>query len=183
MGTTVAKGNLFLSTMHSEGLAGKTETFVRYGFTERFEAGFGYLWQQGIVRPLASYTWITEKNTHPSLTTGLMFDALGGGRQGVFASVAKAIPFTEGRSASLYVGGAKISNEDLARFIAGVNVPLMRGVNASVQYDGNHPNVGLVAAVGSIKGVPVQVGIVAAQGKEFGPLAAMNLPLVRRPTH
>lgn len=47
--------------MHSERLAGKTKTFLRYGATHRLEIGFGYLWEQDVVRPLASYTLVTER--------------------------------------------------------------------------------------------------------------------------
>jgi hypothetical protein len=166
--------------MHSEGLAGKTETFVRYGLTQRLEAGFGYLWKQGIVRPLASYTLVTEKGHRPSLTGGLMYDSLGGGRQGVFISVAKGFARTPlGVPASLYVGGAKISGESGARFIAGLNVPLNERVTASVQYDGRYPNFGVTAHVATVGGAPIRLGVVAAEGDKFGLLIATSIPLGR----
>ena len=166
--------------MHSEGLAGKTETFVRYGVSERMELGFGYLWKQDIVRPLASYTVMKEKGDRPSLTTGLMFDSLGGGRQGVFATFEKSFRAGTERTGSLYVGGAVISNEDRARLLAGLHVPLGRVFSASVQFDGKYANLGLTAAAGRIGGAPVHLGIVAARGREFGPLIATHLPLSRR---
>ena len=178
MGSTIPKGQLFFSTMHSEGLAGKTETFVRYGVTRRLEAGFGYLWKQGVVRPLASYALVEEKKKRPSLTGGLMYDSLGGGRQGVFLSLAKGFRKTPlGVPASLYVGGAKISGEGGGRFIAGANVSVTKWLTASVQYDGKYPNFGLTAKVATIGGAPVRVGVVAAKGDQFGPIIATSIPL------
>lgn len=167
--------------MHSEGLAGKTETFARYGVTRRFEAGFGYLWKQGIVRPLASYALLTEKHHRPSLTGGLMYDSLGGGRQGLFLSVAKGFKETPlGVPVNLYVGGAKISGESGGRFIAGFNVPVNRWLTASMQYDGKYPNLGVTARVATIGGAPIRVGVVAAEGDKFGPIIAASIPLGRR---
>ena len=167
--------------MHSKGLAGETETFVRYGVTRRFEAGFGYLWKQGIVRPLASYTLLEEKEARPSLTVGLMYDSLGGGRQGTFVSVARGFRETPlGIPAHLYVGGAQISGEDGARFIAGVNLPVTEWLTASLQYDGRYPNVGVTAKVATIGGAPIRLGLVAAQGDKFGPIIATSIPLGRR---
>lgn len=165
--------------MHSEGLAGVTETFLRYGVNERLEVGFGYLWKQDVVRPLASYTLLTEKEKRPSVTAGQMFDSLGGGRQGVFATTEKSFEVRPGLRGSIYVGGAKISNEDRAGFIAGLNVPLTDAITTSVQYDGKYANLGLTARVGSIRGVPVRLGIVAAKARHFGPLIATDIPLSR----
>lgn len=166
--------------MHSEGLAGKTETFVRYGFTRRFEAGFGYLWKQGVVRPLASYAFLEEKKGRPSLTGGLMYDSLGGGRQGVFLSLAKGFSETPlGVPVNLYAGGAKISGESGARFIAGFNLPLNRWLTASMQYDGKYPNFGVTAKVATVGGAPIRIGIVAAEGDKFGPIIATAIPLGR----
>ena len=179
MGATVRQGHVFFSTMHSEGLAGKTETFLRVGVTPRLEAGFGYLHHQGIARPLASYTLVTESAARPSVTTGLMYDSLGGGRQGVFLSLAKGVRTPLGIAASVYVGGAKITNENNARLIAGANVPLSRRVSASVQFDGRYANLGLTGQVGSISGVPIRLGIVAARGDQFGPLMAVSAPMAR----
>ena len=167
--------------MHSKGLAGETETFVRYGVTRRFEAGFGYLWKQGIVGPLASYAFVEEKKARPSLTGGLMYDSLGGGRQGVFLSLARGFQETPlGVPVNLYVGGAKISGESGARFIAGFNVPINRWLTASMQYDGKSPNFGVTAKVATLGGAPVRIGIVAAEGDRFGPIIATSIPLGRR---
>lgn len=167
--------------MYSQGLAGRTETFVRYGFTRRFEAGFGYLWKQDIVRPLASYAFLEEKKDRPSLTGGLMYDSLGGGRQGVFLSLAKGFQETPlGVPINLYVGGARISGESGTRFIAGFNVPINQWLTASMQYDGRYPNIGVTAKVATIGGAPVRVGVVAAEGDKFGPIIATSIPLGRR---
>jgi len=167
--------------MHSEALAGKTETFVRYGVSRRLELGFGYLWKQSVVRPLASYQFVTEHKSRPALTGGLMFDSLGGGRQGTFLSVSKGFKRTPlGVPASLYIGGAKITGEDGGRFIAGLNVPVNDWLIASVQYDGRYPHLGLTARVGTIHGAPVRLGVVAAKGTEVGPIIAVGIPLGRR---
>lgn len=173
------KGALFVSTMTSSGLAGRTETFVRYGLTRRLEVGFGYLWDPGIVRPLASYTLLPETRDRPSLTAGLMFDSLGGGRQGVFVSAAKIVGRAHGLPISGYVGGAQITNEDDPRFIAGVSLPLCRRVIASVQYDGRFFHPGLSARVGQVAGAPMYLGMVAARGNRLGPLLAVRAPLGR----
>ena len=181
MGATIPEGRLFLSTMHSEGLAGKTETFARYGFTRRFEAGFGYLWKQGIVRPLAGYTLVTEKAPRPALTGGLMYDSLGGGRQGAFLSLSRGFEKTPlGVPVSLYAGGARISGEGGVRFIAGFNVPVTGWLTASLQYDGRYPNFGVTARVGSIHGSDVRLGVVAAEGDKPGPIIAVAIPLGHR---
>ncbi len=164
--------------MHSEGLAGETETFVRYGVSRRLEMGFGYLWKQGIVRPLASYLFVTEEKSRPALTGGLMYDSLGGGRQGVFVSASKGFRKTPlGVPLSLYLGGTQISGEDHPRLIAGLSVPVNRWLTASVQYDGKHPHLGLTAKVGSIRGSDLRVGVVAAEGDKIGPIIAVGLPL------
>ena len=167
--------------MHSPGLAGQTETFVRFGVTPRLELGFGYLWKQGIARPLATYNLVPETATRPALTAGLLMDSLGGGRQGVFASLAKNIEASTGVPASLYVGAAKISNERGTRFIAGTNVRLSRNLNASAQFDGRYVNVGLNTQIGTVGGLPVRFGLVAARGDQVGPLVSTVVPLGERP--
>ena len=165
--------------MHSEGLAGTTETFLRYGVTPRFEVGLGYLAEQNTIRPLASYTLVPETPGRPSVTTGLMFDSLGGGRQGVFVSVAKDLQQPLGVPASLYVGGAKITNEGGVRFLAGTNVRLSRRVSASMQFDGRYANFGVTTEVARVAGTPVLFGLVAAGGDKVGPLIATSMPLTR----
>lgn len=165
--------------MHSEGLAGGTETFLRYGVTPRLEVGFGHLARQNTVRPLASYTLAPETAGRPSLTTGLMFDSLGGGRQGVFLSVAKDLQGVAGIPASLYLGGAKITNENGLRFLAGTNVRLTNKINVSVQYDGRYANFGVTTEVGVVNGAPIRFGLVAAGGDRIGPLIATSLPVGR----
>ncbi len=166
--------------MHSEGLAGKTETFVRYGLTGRLEVGFGYLWKQNIIRPLATYTLMPETRERPALTAGLLLDSLGGGRQGVFATVAKDIERTTGVPLSLYVGAARISNEKKLRPLVGGNARLTRRLNASAQFDGRYVNLGLVANVGTVGGLPVRLGIVAARGDQIGPLVTTSVPVMHR---
>ena len=163
--------------MHSEGLAGKTETFVRYGFTPRFEAGFGYLWKQGIVRPLASYVLITEKARLPSLTAGLMYDSLGRGRQGIFLSAAKDLSKALGIPSSFYLGGAKVNNWNEPRFIAGGSAAPTAWSNLSIQYDGRYANLGLALRIGRFHGGVVHLGVVAAHGDRFGPLLAIETRL------
>ena len=163
--------------MHSEGLAGKTETFVRLGITSRLEMGFGYLWKQGIVRPLGTYTLVTETEERPAWTVGLLTDSLGGGRTGVFTSVARDIEERSGVPMSLYVGLARVSNEEHTRLLAGANYRLTKRLNLSAQFDGRHVNLGLVGQAGMIGGVPIRIGIVAAKGGKIGPLAAVALPL------
>ena len=167
--------------MHSEGLAGETETFVRYGVSRRLEVGIGYLWKPGNVRPLASSTFVTETDDRPAFTAGLMHDALGGGRQGVFVTASKALPRTMlGMPVSVYGGGAQISGESGPRFIGGLNVPFNDWLSASVQFDGKYVHPALTARVGRVKGAPVRLGIVAAQGDKLGPLIAIDVPLGRR---
>jgi hypothetical protein len=179
MGATIPKGHLFLSTMHSERLAGKTETFLRYGVTSRLEVGFGYLWQQDVVRPLASYTVLQEQQRRPALTGGLFFDALGGGRQAVFISASKSLQMVVGVPASVYVGGAKITNEDRLRLLAGGNVSLNPWLNGSLQYDGKATHLGLTARVGRLGERPVFIGLVLSSGSALGPIVATDVPLFR----
>ena len=167
--------------MHSEALAGKTETFVRYGVSRRLELGFGYLWEPDIVRPLASYLFVTEEKSRPALTGGLMYDSLGGGRQGGFVSASKSFASTPlGVPVNLYVGGAQISREDDPRFIAGLNVPVNRWLTASVQFDGKHPHLGVTGKVGSIRGSDIRLGVVLSEGDKLGPIIAVGIPLGRR---
>lgn len=167
--------------MHSEGLAGKTETFVRYGLTPRLEVGFGYLWKQGIVRPLGTYTLVTETVQRPAWTVGLLTDSLGGGRTGVFTTAARDIEKGTSLPLSLYVGVAKVSNEgNFTRFLTGTNVRLGRAMNFSMQFDGRYVNLGLTAQVGRIGSVPVRLGVVGARGSRLGPLASALFPLERK---
>ncbi|MDX1931747.1 MAG: hypothetical protein SFU56_04005 [Capsulimonadales bacterium] len=164
--------------MHSDGLAGKTETFVRYGVTPRLEVGFGYLWKQSIVRPLATYTLLPETAARPAWTTGVLTDSLGGGRSGLFTTLAKDIEENTRLPLSLYIGTAVVSNErDRWRFLTGANVRVARGLNLSAQFDGRYVNLGLVGQVGTVGGVPIRLGIVAARGNKIGPLAAASFPL------
>jgi hypothetical protein len=178
MESTLPKGHLFLSTMHSERLAGKSETFLRYGVTARLEVGFGYLWQQDVVRPLASYTLLQERQRRPALSGGLFFDALGGGRRAVFVSASKNLRTVLDVPATMYVGGAKISNEHRLRLIAGSNVALNSWLNGSIQFDGKTSHLGLTARVGRLSGRPVFVGLVLTGGSAIGPIAATDIPLV-----
>ena len=162
--------------MQSEALAGKTETFLRYGVSPRLELGVGYLWKQKIARPLGTYALVTETEARPAWTVGLLTDSLGGGRTGIFTSVAKDIEQRYGVPLSLYVGVARVSNEDYTRFLTGTNVRLTNKLNLSFQFDGRYVNLGLVGQVGMAGGVPIRLGIVAAKG-ETGPLVAALVPL------
>lgn len=166
--------------MHSKGLAGETEIFVRYGVTDRLELGLGYLRKQDIVRPLVSYVLVPETADRPSLTTGAMIDALEEGRQMVFLSTGKSFPTKLGMPVNIYAGIAQITTRSETRFIGGILVPVARGLNASVQFDGRYANVGLTARVGTVGGAPVYFGIVAAKGNRFGPLVATSFPLSSR---
>ncbi len=95
----------------------------------------------------------------------------------MFASVAKNIEQSTGVPASVYVGAAKISNERGTRFITGTNVRLGRNLNASAQFDGRYLNVGLNTQVGTVGGLPVRFGLVAARGDQVGPLVSTVIPL------
>ena len=166
-----------MSTMSSKALAGETESFVRYGVTDRLELGFGYLWRPKVVRPLASYTFVKETRDHPSLAAGLMFDSLGGGREGVFVSAGKNLNDKFRIPATAYVGGAMVSNEDSPRLIAGVNYFLNRGLTLSAQFDGKYSHLGLIASAGRLGSAPVRLGVVYSKNRYFGPLIAVNFPL------
>lgn len=165
--------------MHSKGLAGETEIFVRYGVTDRLELGFGYLRKQDIVRPLVSYVLVPENRTRPSLSTGAMVDSLEDGRQMVFLTTGKSFPTKLGVPVNIYAGIAQVTTRSESRFIGGILVPLAKGLNASVQFDGRYANVGLTARVGTVGGAPVYFGIVAARGTRFGPLIATSFPVNR----
>lgn len=104
----------------------------------------------------------------------MFFDALGGGRQVLFASASKDLRPLLTVASSVYLGGAKISNEDNRRLIAGARVRVCRGLSASVQYDGKTTHLGLVGKVGSVDGTPVFLGVVLTGGKALGPLGAMD---------
>lgn len=152
---------------------------MRYGVNSRLEVGFGYLWRPNVIRPIASYTLIPEAEKRPSLTAGLMFDALGGGRQGGYLLTAKDVQKWLKVPSNLYIGGAKISNEDNLRFLAGISVRLAPWLVTSLQYEGKYLNFGLTARVGSIGRAPVSLGVVAARGTQWGPLLAISMPLGR----
>lgn len=162
--------------MHSEGLAGKTEIFVRYGVTERLELGLGYLDKQKIVRPLLSYILSPEKMDLPSLTAGAMVDSLEDGRQMVFLSAGKSFRQPNGTFISGYAGLARVTTTSENRFIGGVVCPLARRLNASLQFDGKFLNPGLTYHVATIHGSRVHFGIVAARGDRYGPLIAVSIP-------
>lgn len=166
--------------MTSKGLAGETEVFARYGVTDRFELGIGYLKKQDIVRPLASYVLVFETPQRPSLTAGMMVDSLEDGRQMVFLSAGKAFPIGNGLAISGYAGIAQVTTRAETRFIGGVVFPLKKGLNFSLQYDGKFLNPGLVAHVGDWNGARVHVGIVAARGERYGLLVAIGMPLGKR---
>ncbi|MGI8925004.1 MAG: hypothetical protein ACR2HJ_13425 [Fimbriimonadales bacterium] len=165
--------------MHSEGLAGKTEIFLRYGVDERLEVGMGYLKKQEIVRPLISYVLSPEKRGRPSLATGAMVDSLEDGRQMVFLTAGKSFPTKLGVPVNVYAGIAQVTTRSETRFIGGVVAPLAKGLNASVQFDGRYANVALIAHVGTVSGARVYLGIAAARGDRFGPLFAASLPTKR----
>jgi hypothetical protein len=143
------------------------------------EVGFGYLWKPRVVRPIASYALIPEGQKQPSLTLGLMYDSLGGGRQGAFLNLGKDLTRIPGALLSGYIGAGKMFNERGIRFLAGANRPLTSWLGASLQFDGRYANVGVTSRIGSIAGSPVQFGIVAAKATRFGPLVAVNHPIFR----
>jgi hypothetical protein len=166
--------------MSSRALAGETESFLRYGLADRLEVGFGYLWRPKVVRPIASYTLLRETKERPSLATGLMFDSLGGGRQGAYVSVNKSLRDTPVHlPLSVYIGGAKITNENGPRFIAGLNLTLTKTMNASLQFDGKFAHYALISRVGSVGSTPIRLGVVYSRNHYFGPLFAVNIPLGR----
>ncbi|MCW5939852.1 MAG: hypothetical protein KF884_10970 [Fimbriimonadaceae bacterium] len=170
------KGYLFLSGMHSKGLAGETEVFARYGITNRLEIGIGYLRKQNIVRPLGSYVLSPEKPDLPSITAGAMVDSLDGGRQMVFLSAGKSFPMSNGLHLSGYAGLARVTTSGENRFIGGVGIPLRKDWKLSFQYDGKFLNPGLTTTIKTKNGA-LHVGIVAARGNRFGPLIAASFPL------
>ena len=88
----------------------------------------------------------------------------------------KVVRIPWGGVAAGYLGTARISNEDDARFIAGLNLPLTSTLTASVQYDGHYSNIGVTARIATIGGAPLRAGIVGAKGR-FGPLVAVRAPL------
>lgn len=175
----MAAGHLLVTTMHSRRLAGETETFVRYGASERLELGFGYLWKQGEFRPLASYTLVTESSRRPSLTTGLFFDALGGGREAFFATLGKGLA-KGGPPVVAYAGVAVVTNEDRARFIAGGNIALGRRWSGSLQYDGRLLHTAVTRRVGRAAGAPFFVGVTLSGRDALGPIAGLDFPLRAR---
>ncbi|MCC6403544.1 MAG: hypothetical protein IT207_05995 [Fimbriimonadaceae bacterium] len=113
--------------MHSKGLAGETEIFVRYGVTDRLELGLGYLRKQNIVRPLVSYVLVPETAARPSLTTGAMIDALEDGRQMVFLTVGKSFPTKLGVPVNVYGGVARVTTTGDNRWLAACSCPLPGG--------------------------------------------------------
>ena len=131
------------------------------------------------MRPLVSYTLLPVHGDRPALTGGLFFDALGGGREAVFLSASKNLRQWVGVPGSVYLGGAKISNEDHPRFIGGGSIALIRGVAASLQYDGKTPHLGLTGHVGSVGGTPIYVGMILTGGTALGPIAAADYHLAR----
>ena len=163
--------------MSSKALAGETETFVRYGVTDRLELGFGYLWRPKVIRPLASYTFVKETKDTPSLAAGLMFDSLGGGRQGVFVSAGKNLIDKLQIPATASVGAAMVTNEDRPRLIAGMNYFISRRLTASAQFDGKYSHLGLIASAGKLGNAPLRFGMVYSKNRYFGPLVAVNFPL------
>src|SRR5687768_6865418 len=156
--------------MSSRALAGETETFARYGVTDRPELGFGYLWRPKVIRPLASYTFVKETKETPSLAAGLMFDSLGGGRQGLFVSSGKNLNDKFKIPATAYLGAAMVTNEDRPRLIGGVNYFLNRGLTASAQFDGKYSHLGLIASAGELGKAPLRVGLIYSKNRYFGPL-------------
>lgn len=163
--------------MHSKGLAGETEVFLRYGVSERFEIGMGWLKKQNIVRPLASYVLLPETKDRPSVTAGAMIDSLEGGRQKVFLSAGKAFPQPNGTAIIGYVGVARVTTTGDNRFIGGTILPIKPGLNFSLQYDGKFLNPGLTALVSKKGGTRVYFSIVAARGDRYGPLIAVGMPV------
>ena len=162
--------------MHSEGLAGKTEIFARYGVTERLELGLGYLDKQKIVRPLISYVLSPEKMDRPSITAGAMVDSLEDGRQMVFLSAGKAFKQPNGTFITGYAGIARVTTTSENRFIGGVVCPIAPRLNASLQFDGKFLNPGLTYQVAIVNGTRIHFGIVAARGDRYGPLVAIAIP-------
>lgn len=163
--------------MHSPRLAGKTETFLRYGLSSRLEVGVGYLWHQGDIRPLASYTLLQERGRRPALTGGIFFDALGGGREAFFLTSSKDLRSWVSVPVSVYVGVGKITNEDRLRFLIGGRLVVVPGLNASLHYDGKRSNIGLTGLVGRVRGTPVYLGLVLTGGSALGPIAASDVSL------
>lgn len=174
-----AKGFLFVSHFRAEKLPIKNQTFLRYEVTDRLELGIGYLWDKQVVRPLANYTLMTERTKRLSLTVGAMVDSLQGGRQGYFLSLGKNLTKALGTPGSLYIGGAKVSNENSLRFIGGANVHLTRRVNVSAQCDGKDLHFGVTLKIATINGQPGCFSLLAVGGDSLGVLGAMQFAVRR----
>lgn len=186
---TLNKGVLTLNHLHADKLKFPDQTFVQYGLTNRLQLGFGYLWpfgsaqgkqNGGVWRPLANYAVVTETRSRPSLTAGLLYDSLQGGRDGFSLSAGKSLPKALPRPLSIYAGAAKITSERRWRFVAGGNLKLAQWVTLSVQYNGLAPTYGVSVKVATVKQLPVSFSLLAVNGDSFGTVSAIRAGLIEK---
>jgi hypothetical protein len=165
------KGYFALSSLSSKGLVGRTETFLRYGFSDKLSGGFAFLQKQQTLRPSLSYVLTKETVEMPSVSMGIFHDSVSSGRTAYHVTAGRTITDMGNKPFSGYLGLAKVSRESGLRTLAGVSLPLGAGLTTSLQWDGKRGNLGLVGDLGKIAGYPIRLGLVAV-GSDLGPLFA-----------
>lgn len=168
----LSKGQFAFSTLTNSAIAGKTESVLRYGVTEKLSVGLMHLQRQATLRPNVNYTITQESVESPSINIGFYDSSVGGKGTAFYATAGRTISDMGPVTFSGYLGVAKVSSESAPRLLVGAAVPLLNNkVTASAQWEGKKLSLGLVGHVGTLGKYPVRLGLVAV-GDTVGTLAA-----------
>jgi hypothetical protein len=168
----LGKGQFFFSTLSNSAIAGKTETALRYGVSDKLSVGLLSLQKQAKTRPNVNYTLTSETVESPSLNVGFYDNSVGGKGSVFYATAGRTISDMGPVQFSGYLGVAKVSGESAPRLLIGAAMPLANNrVTASAQWEGKKLSLGLVGEVGMIGKYPVRLGLVAV-GNSVGTLGA-----------
>jgi len=160
--STTGKGSFFLSTLSNDALAGKTETHLRYGITDKLSVGLSHLRKQETVGTNFSYTLSAETVEMPSLTVGAFHDSPGRGREAYWVTAGRTIKDMGTQPFYGYAGVAKLTTESAPRVLVGAALPLPKSTWAlSAQWEGKKLCVGLAGSVGTLGSYPVRLGIMS----------------------
>lgn len=101
--------------------------------------GLAYLARQRSLRYLASYRFVPERGSWPSLSASAGVQGIGTGNPGYSVTLEKNTALREG-TLNVYGGIGWRSNESIAREVAGIKFTFKNGVTLGLQDDGKVRN-------------------------------------------
>lgn len=168
----LGKSTFALSILSNSAIAGKTESVLRYGVTDKLSVGLMYFERQDKLRGNVSYTITPETVESPSINVGFYDASVGGKSSAVYATAGRTISDMGPVTFSGYLGVAKVNSESAPRLLVGAAVPIFQNrLTASAQWEGKKLSLGIVGSVGTLGKYPVRLGVLAV-GDTLGTLGS-----------